>query len=764
MAHKNYYAHLSNNRREPLIDHLIETGMLAEKFASVFGCGKLGLQLGLLHDVGKHTDRFQKVLCHELKKIDHAIVAAECYAELASQDICPNDFIYLMICHCLNAHHSILQGNFRDIGIDGIYQLPKSFDAPAALTSDREKLNAISDFNEYQDILTFIDSNHLLIPLAESDFPNVNEMSNAEKMLFVRMMQSCLVDADYSATASFEDPEYAKMTCDRSIDAEFLLKKLERYHDTLVQHSDPENAMNQLRGLVYLDAADAGCKDTGFFTLTVPTGTAKTLAMMRFALEHAKCNGLQKIFIVLPYLSITTQNTEIYRSVFGDDVVLEDDSMTEYSDEARVYADRWNSPIIVTTSVKFFETLQAAKASDLRRLHQIAHSVVIFDESQTLDSELTDITIKTLQALSKYYHTSIVLSTATQPSYQYRKALQGFQAREIIHDPVKLYRDYAKAKKTTVCFSVSKKWTPEDLASYFADDSQVLCVSNTTNKALRIYLAFEKQFGDTNTLYLSSRMCPAHKSDVIRDIRQRLQSGRACFLSSTQCVEAGVDFDFPSGGREYASLTAISRTAGRINRNGKRAAGKLLVFRSDQSGKYDFPSESYQNEADITYHMALAKTPDTNSLQDIDEFYRRLYSGDSAHGHDKHSIIEAEGKCDVKQMSEDYQLISGQNQCNVIVPYDKCIDEFNELTKKLVNQNYVLNKKELYAHHKITVSIFVSTKSLEYIRKHCHQLCLRAPDQNIPTNWYIADRDEIYSPKTGLKTKEDQEEGGIIYV
>ena len=174
------------------------------------------------------------------------------------------------------------------------------------------------------------------------------------------MMQSCLVDADYSATAMFEDPEYAEMVIDKKLNADRLLQQLEDYHEKLVSDSDPNSLMNQLRNLVYHDAAEAGKRETNIFTLTAPTGTAKTLAMMRFALEHAKVNGKRKIIIVLPYLSITTQNTEVYQNIFGEDTVLEDDSMTVYSDELRMYADRWNSPIMVTTSVKFFETLQAA--------------------------------------------------------------------------------------------------------------------------------------------------------------------------------------------------------------------------------------------------------------------------------------------------------------------------------------------------------------------------------------------------------------------
>ena len=763
-----FYAHSYGNNKEPLIDHLKETGKLASEFAEEFGCKKLGLQLGLMHDVGKRTERFQKVLQHELKKIDHAIVAAECYADLADVGVCNNDFIYLAICHCLNAHHSILRGDFKDIGVDGIYRLPKSFDGADTFTEDRQKQNALSSKDEFLDVERFIKENGLILKLADADYPDTDSMTNAEKMLFVRMMQSCLVDADYSATAMFEDPEYAETVIDKKLNAYRLIQQLEDYHEKLVSDSDPNSLMNQLRNLVYHDAAEAGKRETNIFTLTAPTGTAKTLAMMRFALEHAKVNGKRKIIIVLPYLSITTQNTEVYQNIFGKDTVLEDDSMTVYSDELRMYADRWNSPIMVTTSVKFFETLQAAQASDLRRLHQMTNAVVIFDESQTLAADLTDITMKTLRGLTRFFKTTIVLSTATQPSYRYRRALSDFSAEEIIKDTHHLYQRYAEAKKTRVKFSVDYDWTEEDLVNYFNKHQQAICVANTTGKALQLYKKFAEHYGKGKSLYLSSRLCPDHKKTVIEKIRSRLENEEPCYLLSTQCVEAGVDFDFPAGGREYASLTSISQTAGRINRNGKRSQAEMLVYQSEHNGQYDFPSDAYRNEADITYRMAADKNRsrplDTNSLNDIDDYYRKLYSGDGIQGHDKKGIVDAEQNCDIRAMAQEYQLISERNQCNVVVPYQECIDEFNAFADMASDHNYTIKKKDLYAHHGITVSVAATGKSLSFIQTHCHQLCLFSPDQNVPVNWYIADMDEIYDPETGLKTREDTEEGGMINV
>ena len=765
-----YYAHSKKDKKELLIDHLRETGKLASEFAGSIGYERLGLQLGLIHDVGKHTKRFQKVLQNKLHKINHAVVAAECYADMANESICADEFIYLMICHCLNAHHSELRGNFKEIGKHGIYIRPKSFDDAESLTDDRDKQNALSSEREFSEVECFIEDNDLLLRLENSDYPDISSMTNAEKMLFVRMMQSCLVDADYSATATFEDSEYAKTLVDKKLNIDKMLRQLEDFHNQKVSESDPTNPINKLRNLVYQDAADAGKHGTQFYTLTAPTGTAKTLAMMRFALENAKANQKSKIIIVLPYLSITSQNTKVYQDIFGTDVVLEDDSTTMYPDELRIYADRWNSQIIVTTSVKFFETLQSAKASDLRRLHQIANSVVVFDESQTLASDLTDITVNTLRGLVKNFGVTVVFSTATQPSYRYRKALQDFTAEEIIKNTKQLYKDYEEAKKTSVKFSTDHDWTDDDIADYFENYKQAICVANTTGKALSLYQTFENRYGEGSCLYLSSRLCPDHKKAVIKEIDNRLKNDAPCYLLSTQCVEAGVDFDFPAGAREYAPLTSISQTAGRINRNGKRTQAEMLVYRSDRHGKYDFPSVDYRNSAVTTYHMACDKTRayplNTNCLQDIDTFYKKIFSGDNAEGHDKEEIQKAEKNCDIQSMAKEYRMIEDKNQCNVIVPYKERIDEFNTLAEKLSDSDYILSKKELFSHHGITVSVTATGKALSFIETHCNQLKLYSPilDAPVDVNWYIADMDNIYDPKTGLKTKENLEEGGMLDV
>ncbi|MDD4525669.1 MAG: CRISPR-associated helicase Cas3' [Lachnospiraceae bacterium] len=763
-----YYAHsTSDGNWEPLIDHLNKTASLAEKYADEFHCARIGRQLGLLHDVGKHTLKFQRVLKHQEHKINHAVVAAELYADVdktSNREYVDNTFIFLMICNALNGHHSLLQGNFNQLSFfdpDNLYPLPDDYNNPGDLqTNDDNKQNALSSSKEYQEILNFVRENGLMLSIESHDYPDVEIMDNATKMLFSRMMFSCLIDADYTATASFENEQPPEISDDRVIKAKEMLDELEAYRNAIISDSDTNNRINELRNEVYLDATLSGAGKTGFYTLTAPTGTAKTLALMKFALEQVAANAQERIIVVLPYLSIITQNADVYRKIFGDDVVLEDDSQTEYSDDARIYADRWDAPIIVTTSVKFFETLFSSKAPTLRKLHRIANAVIVFDESQTLPSFVTDVSIKTLKALPDLFNTTVLLSTATQPSYNYRQELCNYEHNEIISDPKVLYDKYRIAKQTKTVFDTDKLWSYEDLVDYFGDRKQVIYVLNTTGKADKMYHALKDRHEEDSVFLLSSRLCVGHKMKVIKEVKRRLEENLPCYLSSTQCIEAGVDVDFPSGAREYAPFTSIVQTAGRINRNGCKS-GKMLVFRSEDNGRFDYPTTDYLNEAAISLNMAeINNSIDTNNLSDIESYYKKLYSGNAAEGHDSEEIRKAEEECDIKEMSEKYQLIDGEKQYTVIVPYNEFLTEYSDFRDKVEKNQYCFCKKDMRKLRDFSVNIYSNGKGGEFIRNHCHRLSLFSPFGISETNWFIADIDDIYNDKTGLQVKEKT--GGVL--
>lgn len=765
MKKKIYKAHPG----EDLLHHLKLTADLAENYGDEFRSGLVTRQLGLLHDVGKHTNKFQKVLMGELGKIDHAIVAAEIYNDPDYGNLSckynDNLTIHLIISHILAGHHSAFKGVFDednentyiDENDDCFYPLPLNF-TERNVTSDKGKENALSSDEEYQEIGDYVQQNNLLIYINEKDYLPIGEMDYASKMLYVRMLFSCLVDADYTASAN-TDCDYIDLPKANIIYIpQELNTALEEYRRVICSKNDQSTGINLLRSTVYRDAAESGkALPIGIYTMTAPTGTGKTLALMKFAIEQARKNGQKRIFVVLPFLSIISQNAETYRKIFGKEMVLEDDSIVENDERTRKDAEKWDMPIIVTTSVRFFQTLFASEAPALRRLHQIANSVVVFDESQTLPSELTSVTMRTLCALPQYFGTTVLLSTATQPTYEKRKDLQ-WHAKEVIQDPISLYRTYDEIKNTETQFDILKEYEPDDLADYFHTFPQVLYICNTTKKAKKIYDAVIRALGsEENVFLLTSRLCNSHKENLIQTVRNRLEMGLECHLISTQGIEAGVDIDFPCGCREYAPFTSITQAAGRINRNGK-GMGKILIFRMKGDTKFDFPDQSYQNEAAISYSLAREKKDslNLNDLGNIAEYYQKLYSG--SEGSDKREIKDAEAEEDIYQLSQKYQLIENKGQYTIIVPYEK--ESFDIWREEIRQNGYHIRKADMKAYQKSSVRLIGNGKIGDFIRTHCHQLMVRTRSGDVEIPWFLADKDSIYDDRTGLQTEESN--GGLF--
>ena len=750
---------------ESLIHHLTLVANLAERYGTEIGVGGLARQLGLLHDVGKHTAKFQRVLKHELGKIDHAIVAAEIYNDSrygnGSCQYIKDESIHIIMLRILAGHHFAFKGDYDTDNDelyfgDGYFHLPFDF-TKRNITEDNGKENAIGSQKEYDEIGKYVLENDLLIPIDESEYASFKSMDNATKMLFVRMLFSCLVDADYTASAN-TDKEIRDFTEIHEIsDAEMMLVLLHGYREQLCMNSAQDSGINLLRSTVYRDADEMGKKlPIGIYTMTAPTGTGKTLALLKFALEQAKRNGQKRIFVVLPFLSIISQNAETYKSIFGDNAVLEDDSIVENDEETKELAEKWDMPIIVTTTVRFFQTMFAAEPPSLRKLHQIANSVVVFDEAQTLPYDLTSITMRALSALPQYFGTTVLLSTATQPDYKERRDLT-WKAEEIIKDPKKLYNDYNIVKNTEVVFDIIKDYTMEDIAECFCEYPQALYICNTTKKAKKLFDAVSGRIGTEDVFLLTSRLCTSHKNSLIQEVRSRLGNGERCHLISTQGVEAGVDIDFPQGCREYSPFTSITQAAGRINRNGKRK-GKMLVFRFEGDTKYDFPDQSYQNEANISYSMACRKNGliDINNLENIEFYFQCLYGGYA--GEDREGIQRCEMEENIFTLSQEYRLIEDKGQYTIIVPYDK--EEFNVWRDELVKSGYRIQKRNMKKYQKYCVRLIGNGKTGEFIRTHCHQLMVRTKYGDAYIPWFIADKDDIYDGKTGLRTEEIA--GGIF--
>ena len=736
-----YYAHKYNGHQEPLIDHLNKTAELAEAFASEFGSGAVGRQMGLLHDIGKHTAKFQAVLDRRLTGINHAVVGAEVYFDRHRPEIIPNRELAMMICMCINCHHHILHGQDE-------YRIPTDFTIDAhLLTEDKGKKNALSGQEEWEEILAYAEENNLLIKINKGDYLKPGAMSPAGRMLYARMLFSCLVDADYTATAGFENEDYQAESEGVPLEPEKRLMELQKYRDNAFSGS-PDTAMNRLREQVFRDAGAVKCKSS-IYTMTAPTGTGKTLALINFALHQAIRNGQKRIFIVLPYLSIITQNADIYRKIFGDDVVLEDDSQTVYSEKTRLLSDRWTAPVVVTTSVKFFETLFRVRPSDIRRLHQVSKSVIVFDEAQTLPLGVTDVTMEIMKELADNYGSTVLFSTATQPQYRFRKNLAGlpFNTVEVIQDHEKLFREHGIAKKTETVFSVDRPWTYPELAEYFKWETQTLFIFNTVAKSQAMYRTLKETQND-GLAYLSSALCPAHRRDMLAYIKERLDAGDRIWLVSTQCIEAGVHIDFPYGAREIASYTSIVQSAGRINRNGKRK-GKLLVFRMEEQGRRGYPDAAYKNAAMITLGMAKKGLIDMNDPASVTAYYKALFTGSSGGEEDRREITDAIETEDFEALSDAYRLIDKDEQDIVIVPYAE--DLYEETKKALEENDWVITKRMMKAVHDITVTARLKDET----KRYCRQLRISTREGQEPTNWYLLEEQGLYSQELGFVQAQD---------
>lgn len=758
-----YFSHTRADKNEYLIDHLKNTSDLASFFAASFGGSEIAEQAGLLHDLGKHTKKFQGVLEGTNHGIDHSAVGAEYYWNTASygdDEIIDDPFFAQIICNSIQSHHSDLHGELTERALENEdYMAYPDFSKVKNIT-DNHKENALGSDNELNQITDYVRDNNLVRVITEKNHPDPDDMSPESKMLYERMVYSCLVDADYSSTAAFyDDVDYRDYKKEKTLNPDDLLKKLNDYRKEK-GFGNSDSGINGMRDEVYNDCAKAGRElPTGLYTLTAPTGTGKTHALIRFALEQAKRNGQKRIFIVLPYLSIIEQNASEYCEIFGEENCVEQDSRAEVPEEIKLYSDRWDYPIIVTTSVSFFETLCGGAASKERKLHHISNAVIVFDEAQTLPSYLLDVTMKTLEALPRYFNTTVLLSTATQPDYRLRRDLNDLSYTEIIPNVAELFKEYGRIRKLFISSAVNNSSTYEELLDIYDLDQQ-LFVFNTTGKALKMFELLKEKYGEENCFLLSSSLCSEHKSDTIKVIKKRIGKGLSCYVSATQCIEAGVDLDFPAGMRECAPLPSIIQTAGRINRNGK-STGRFHVFILDENNKNGYPGITYRNESFVTRNLIERFNLDISDNSLINSYYKNIYYGDADENSDKSEISEAVEYLDTHKLYENYKLIEDNDELNIIVPYKR--DEFEQIHQQLSVKNFCISKNEMKEARNMTVRLYGNKKIRDFLDRHCRRLSAKSSDtgNEVAINWYIVEDIDVYDSKEGLIKEE--KEGGFVF-
>lgn len=545
MVGEKFLAHKAEDKREQTIqEHLNGTADLCAGFAAAFGAEDQGRLAGLAHDLGKYSAAFQRRL-NGGPKVDHATAgAAECCKLNQSS-----------AAFAVAGHH----GGLPDGGGQGDHWDDTTFCG----RMKRAALGKLESYEAWQ--------NEIRLPPA----PQPAFSGWSEEMFFTRMLYSCLVDADFLDTETFmAGKEQARGGGDPT---EVLEGKLQSY---VSDWFPPETELNRERCAILERCMEQGeSQSPGLFTLTIPTGGGKTVASLAFALRHARAHGLRRIIYVIPYTSIIEQNAQVFRDILGEGNVLEHHSGVLYDieDEARPEnarlaraTENWDMPVVVTTAVQFFESLFANRSSQCRKLHNLAKSVIIFDEAQMLPVPYLRPCMFAIAQLVKSYGTSAVLCTATQPALDgmFREFLPERPAVELC--PPEMFHQEVFRRVT---FQREGKLSWEAVAEQISKQKQVLCIVNSRKSAQKIYGLLDPE----GAFHLSTLMYPAHRKAVLQEIRARLRDGLPCRVVSTSLIEAGVDVDFPAVFREEAGLDSILQAAGRCNREGKRPAQESVV-------------------------------------------------------------------------------------------------------------------------------------------------------------------------------------------
>ena len=725
------------SRPNELLDvHLQNVANLCGEFASEFTSRELGELLGWLHDAGKMTNRFQNVLKKQESNINHAIIGSLIGSCPGFDKILNSDLETMTaVTDVVLAHHSEI---IQELGMKTI---PRNwnklfYDKKYAVESDDEFKKICSEY------LTKIKAGQIKsidYVLSKENFAN-----NLQKMLFIRMLLSCLVDADYSSVASFYNKNYLhENTYNIQDHIDNFSEKQKDYKATLVKNNSCVDLMHKLREYVYEQCSLASNSPPGLFTLTAPTGTAKTMGMLNFALNHAKKYNKKRIIVVLPYLSIIDQQVKLLSEIFDEEYVIEDDSQIQYNRNDSELISRWTAPIIVSTMVKTFETMFSNNVQSLRKLHNLNNSVILIDECQSIPPHVLNSTMETLKELTIRYGCTVVLASATPPDYASRKGLEWWSTdvHEIIHDVPCLYRQYEVAKQMNVDWNTSKDMDIDELIELINSNDDVGCVVNTKSMAQKIY---EK----LDTAYLiSTNLCSAHRSDNLANVKRLQSLNKPVKVISTQCIEAGVDISFENMFRELAPLQGVVQAAGRCNRNGN-TVGNVTIF-SLQNAKS--PDVNYHNSTNIT--KSILTHVDLSNLTNIDalcKYYARLYK---TYGfeYDSQELVKAINQYKFKDVDEKYNIIEEKEQINLIVPYSGQIKKYDEFVKVFNTNNGVVSMNDIKNIQSITVNTYEKISSL------CKQVFIKTkqnPD-GVPSSYYLLvnTSDVYYDEQMGLQIK-----------
>ena len=625
--HLTYFAHSPSDVHpdgQLLLEHLQNVSALAAHFAAGFGAAAEGAYAGMLHDIGKYSDVFQRRLGGAPVQADHATAGATAAYDAR---VAPTAF-------AVAGHHA------------GLPDLGTRYDTDTTLLGRMSAAYraTLPDFSAYRQEVT------LPPPPPSPPFRTSPEAMYA----YTQMLFSCLVDADWSDTGGETEIHYA------SIDT--LAARLDAHFAGFAERGELDRLRNGIRAAV-LGHADAR---QGLFSLTVPTGGGKTLTSMAFALRHAQVHGMERVIYVIPYCSILEQTAKIFKAVFGAENVRLHYSAAELraegdADPNAFVSERWDAPIILTTAVQFFESLYSAKPSRVRKMHHVCGSVIVFDEAQMLPTAYLRPCVSGICTLTEHFGCTAVLCTATQPSLD-RLIAEFAPSADLLELCPPVYADAEVFRRVTYRFEGSL--SDDALVALLRDTPRVLCIVNNRAEAQALYAALPQE----GSYCLTTLLTPHDRTAALEAIRQRLSEGKVCRVVSTSLVEAGVDLDFPCVYRAIAGLDSIVQAGGRCNREGRGAAADSVVhvFVPEASAPRRLAQNIAAAERTISAHPdAIASAA---AVRDYFDFL--LYTLKDAQALDRKAILDGVRKLAFRTVSDAFRLIDGEADVNLYIPGD----------------------------------------------------------------------------------------------
>ena len=716
-----------------LNDHLCDTAQRARDFAQTFNNADWAELAGKWHDLGKYLPKWQNYIRRQTGydadahiegydgRPNHSTIGA--IISLEKSKFSP---VGRILAYIIAGHHAGLPDWNPDVaGGDLINRL---FSDPLAGIIDASELNQIRNLSEIHDYLSE--------PLPKSvplSIKNPDEMvRNSEHFhLWIRILFSCLVDADCLDSEKFMKPEQSAQR-GQHVSLKVLSKRFDKYME-IKQTGVELKTINRSRKKIFEQCKQKAQLPSGFFSLTVPTGGGKTLSAMAFALRHALEHGKQRIISAIPYTSIIEQTAKVYKygsddeeeikkaidtgeMLFGEDDVLEHHSNIDPDKEdnnSKLASENWDAPIIVTTNVQLFESLLGSRTSSCRKLHNIVNSVIILDEAQMLPPEYLKPIISILKGLVEHFGCTVLLCTATQPSLcgNIGHGQAAFVGLEQVTEIIENKNDWADAFKRVEIVPPNLESHTEwiSLAKELQEYESVLCIVNTRRDCRELHSLMP-----TGTVHLSANMCGEERSEIISEIKLKLRKNEPVRVISTQLVEAGVDIDFPVVYRALAGVDSIAQAAGRCNREAKLNAqgklGKVIIFQPPKPAPSGLLRKGEDAARTIIRNNPKFELKPEIFLQYFKQFYSSINDFDKPHFQDRLLKEASDFKFQFRTFAQDVRLVDDTAQRGIIVRYLGRTVDSNQLIGWLNNKGaepWVIRKLQRFI---VNVPIYLFNK------------------------------------------------------